>query len=210
MPPTATAEQPALIDHPPLPSYPVSEADFVKWCVDSTYAEWVNGEIILMSPVSPRHSEICSFLNTIATHVARSRRLGRVFGEPVHVRLPTGTRRSPDVFFISAARLDLVRPTEVDGAPDLIIEVISPESVTRDRREKFIDYQASGVAEYWIADPLTSRLEAYRPDGQRYARIADSGGFLASAVLPGFRLRPEWLWQDPLPLPADLLKELGT
>ena len=112
--------------------------------------------------------------------------------------------------FVARERSGLVHRTYLDGPPDLVVEIVSPDSVARDYREKYLDYQAAGVREYWIVDPLSQTLEASRLEDAAYRPIAEADGRVSSAVLPGFFLRPEWLWRQPLPKVRDVLRDLGV
>jgi hypothetical protein len=97
----------------------------------------------------------------------------------------------PDILVVLKARLLLLRPTFLDGAPDVAFEIVSPDSVVRDWREKYEEYQAAGVREYWVIDPTTRRIEAYALRGKKYHRIEeDDGGRIASAVLGDFTSAP--------------------
>ncbi len=91
------------------------------------------------------------------------------------------------------------------------MEVVSPESQTRDRRTKFREYQAAGVPEYWLPDPTLRTFEAYRigPDGQ-YVRLAERNGAVHSAVLPGLFFRVEWLRQLHPPEVDPVLTEMSA
>jgi Uma2 family endonuclease len=100
----------------------------------------------------------------------------------------------------------------VDGPADLVIEIMSPEGEERDRATKFVEYEAAGVPEYWLIDLL--RHEAYfnvlGEDGRYHLRLPAPDGTYVSPVLEGFRLRPDWLWREPLPSPEDALAELSA
>jgi Uma2 family endonuclease len=120
-------------------------------------------------------------------------------------------RRVPDLLFVSTERMGILKATEVDGAPDLIIEIVSPDSPARDWREKYLEYEAVGVREYWVIDPMSKRVEGYAlgADG-RYSLIEEKDGVVHSTVMTGFFLKPVWLWQEPLPNPLDILRELSV
>jgi Uma2 family endonuclease len=121
---------------------------------------------------------------------------------PAQIRLPR-SGREPDLFFVARHNLGQWREKHFEGAPDLIVEVISDESVTRDRIEKFEEYEEAGVKEYWIIDPRPHRRRAdfyvTGKDGQYMPAPLDNQGIYRSRELPGFWLQADWLWQDPLP-----------
>ena len=134
-----------------------------------------------------------------------------MFGPELFVRFAgLRRRRVPDLFFIANDRLGLLQVNHFEGAPDLIIEVVSPESRSRDLRDKYADYEAAGVREYWIIDPDEEELAVYALDaGGRFQKVAADSDRVASAVIPGFSLRAGWLWQSPLPGKRIVLREMG-
>jgi Uma2 family endonuclease len=90
------------------------------------------------------------------------------------------------------------------------VEVISPESIGRDRGEKFYEYERGKVPEYWLLDPLTQRAEFYQLNAGQYRMVpVDTQGVYRSSVLPGFWLKVSWLWQNPLPHPLQILGEIA-
>jgi Uma2 family endonuclease len=164
------------------------------------------------SPANLKHVDLAGFLNIILRLSVTSRGLGVVYGSELQVRFTSlRRRRVPDLLFISTERVSILKTTEVDGAPNLIIEIVSPDSLARDWREKYLEYEAAGVREYWVIDPMAQRVEIYAlsADGH-YMLIEEKDGVISSTVLPGFFLKPTWLWQEPLPNPLDVLKELGV
>ena len=194
---------------PPPPQ--MTEEEFVEWCDEDIRAEWVDGEVVVASPPSSRHADLVGFLLVIMRLIVARRNLGSVYGE-VQVRLATiRCRRVPDILFVAQDRLSIVHPNHIEGAPDLVVEIVSPDSVARDWEDKLLEYETGGVREYWVIDPMAQRIEAYVLGGdRRYASIQAQDATLHSNVLAGFWLRPSWLWQDPLPDPFEVLKELGV
>ncbi|MBI3361316.1 MAG: Uma2 family endonuclease [Chloroflexi bacterium] len=97
--------------------------------------------------------------------------------------------------------------------PDLAIEVISDDSVSRDLDDKFIEYQEAGVPEYWVIDPRPRRKRAlfYQADEQGLYQLIPVGrdGIYRSKAVPGFWLRVEWLWGDELPDPQLTFAEVA-
>ena len=115
-----------------------------------------------MSPVNTQHARLLSFLIELFRAFVAEHDLGEVFNEPYQVRFPKlRRRRSPNILFVSSARLGIITEQHVEGAPDLTVEIVSPQSQSRDRRDKYHDYQSAGVREYWIIDPLCQSVEAY-------------------------------------------------
>ncbi len=117
------------------------------------------------------------------------------------MKLPT-SGREPDVHFVATSHLDRLHETYLDGPADLVVEIVSPESAGRDRGDKFYEYRAAGIPEYWLIDPQLEQAEFYQLDAQgRYQLVPPDvqQGIYHSRVLPGFWLQVEWLWEDPLP-----------
>ena len=186
--------------------------EFLTWADEDTLAEWVDGEVMMTSPASRRHQEISGFVHTLLSFYVTIHDLGRVLFAPFQVKLgPDLPGREPDLLFVANEHLDRLKETYLDGPPDLVIEIVSPESQRRDRGEKFYEYEAAGVGEYWLIDPQRRQAEFYRPGQDGFYRPVppDAEGVYHSAVLPGFWLRVEWLWRDPLPTPVETLRLLS-
>lgn len=193
------------------PGRRMTEEEFVAWVRPKTRAEWVDGEVIIMAPDSNEHSRLVLFLGRLLAIVAEETDAGTTRGPEFTVRFgPQRRRRLPDILFISKPRMDLIRPYHLEGAPDLIFEVVSHESVDRDYRDKFEEYAAADVKEYWVADPLRRRLTAYSlTRSKRFRPVRPTAGLLRSKVLPRFGLKSEWLFPHPTRT-IDVLRELGV
>ena len=189
----------------------MSEEEFAAWCDEDTRAEFVDGTVALMSPVSRAHYQSSKFLLTLLEAYLQQRPLGELLGPEVAVRLRAGLRRVPDLLFVAAEHAGRIRETLVEGAPDAVWEIISPESEERDWREKFPEYEAAGVREYWLVNPLLRTAYLYRLNAEgRYERVEEADERLVSEAIPGFWLKPAWLWQEPRPRILDCLRELGA
>ena len=191
----------------------MSYEEFLEWLDEDTWAEWVDGEVVMLSPASRLHQDVRDFLLTLLRAFVELHDLGVVLSAPFQVKLEEVRRgREPDLLFVAREHLDRLKDTYLDGPPDLVVEIVSPESVSRDRGEKFYEYAQAGVPEYWLIDPQIRWADFYRlePEARRY-RPAFGGeeGVYRSEVLPGFWLRVEWLWQDPLPPVDEALLEVG-
>ena len=135
--------------------------------------------------------------------------LGVIRPAPFQMKLEQG--REPDLLFVASEHLKRLKETYLDGPADLVVEIVSPESVGRDRGTKFYEYERAGISEYWLIDPQTKRAEFYQlaAAGQYQLVPPDGEGIYRSVMLPNFWLRVEWLWQQPLPPVLDVLRELG-
>jgi Uma2 family endonuclease len=186
-------------DRPVAPPRRVTYEEFLEWADEDTWAEWVDGEVIVLSPASIPHQKLVSFLNFLIDLFVEVFDLGVVLTAPTQMKLGPGrSGREPDLLFVSKEHRDRVQRTRIDGPADLVVEIVSPESVERDRVEKLAEYEAAGVPEYWWIDPDERDAAFFQlgADG-RYQRVPpDGAGIYRSRVLPGFWLRVEWLWRD--------------
>lgn len=174
----------------------VSYEDFLATVPAGTRAEWVDGEIVYMTPQTDRHLLITGFLYKAISGYVELKGLGGLVAQAgFQVKLGR-SGREPDVFYLAPEHMDRFHRTFVDGAVDFAVEVISPESRVRDRRDKFGEYAEAGVREYWIIDPDAETLEVYW--------LSDSGEYelvplgdparAASRLIPGLWINPEWMW----------------
>ncbi|HXF60461.1 MAG TPA: Uma2 family endonuclease, partial [Caldilineaceae bacterium] len=176
--------------------------EFLEWGLqEGIRAEWVDGKVFLMSPNSPRHQRLMKFLLFLLDPYVQTNDLGEVFLAPLQMRLNVPPRgREPDLLFVAKEHLDRVRATHLDGPADLAVEIVSPESSGRDRETKLREYEIAGVPEYWIIDPEREEALFYQHLEGRYQLVLGGrNGRYLSAILPGFWLEVEWLWQEPLP-----------
>lgn len=185
--------------------------EFLDWVEEDIRAEWVDGEVIIMSPVSLRHQQLSDWLTAILLAFVETEGLGTVLSAPIQMRLQESSRE-PDLVFVAEKNAHRLKKTYVDGPADLVIEIVSPESVGRDRGEKYQEYEAAGIPEYWLIDPAREQAEMYLLDqkGRYQLQRVDEEHHYHARQLPGFWLDPTWLWQDPLPKILDVLRELAV
>lgn len=191
----------------------MSYQEWLAWEVEPAQSEWVDGEAIVFMPPSVLHARLLGFLHSLLAWYVEAFELGEVLQAPVEMRLHPGrSSREPDLLFVAEGHRARVGDQRIDGAADLVVELISDESVTRDRVEKFAEYQAAGIPEYWLLDPRPGhhRGQFFQlTDGLYRAIEPDADGRYRSAILPGFWLRPAWLWQEPLPTRRACLREIA-
>lgn len=185
----------------------MSYEEFLAWSDEDTHAEWVNGEVIIHMPPKDIHQATLGFLHLLIQLFVHLFDLGRVSIAPFEVLLQPGhASREPDLFFVARENLARLTQDRLVGPPDLAVEIISDDSVQRDRRDKFREYRLAGVREYWIIDPRPEKRRAdfFRLDehGEYELFATEDDARVTSQILPGFWLRPAWLWQadtlDPL------------
>lgn len=174
--------------------------EFLDWADEDTWAEWVDGRVEMASPANAKHQLVAGFLYKLLSGYVTFRQLGTVLIPPFQMKLPRSSGREPDLIFLDQSHISRLKETFVDGPVDLALEVISPESVTRDRNDKFKEYQSGGVNEYWLLDPDARQADFYQLHEGRYQLVLpDAQGIYHSRVVPGFWLNVAWLWQSPLP-----------
>src|SRR5262249_36748814 len=196
-----------------LPRLSMSYEEFLDWSDDTTHAEWVDGEVIVFMPPMELHQFVSGFLFTLLQRFVSLFNLGLVLDAPYEMHLPDGSSREPDILFISREHFDRRTPERLIGPADAVWEILSDSTARYDLREKFEAYRRNGVPECWMADPRPRhrQVDAFTRTGDgRYEPIPpDSQGRIRSIVLPGFWLKPDWLWQDPLPDPEALMLEIA-
>lgn len=177
---------------------------------DGVQAEWVEGQVIELSPASSWHQDLADFFTALLRVFVEIHNLGIVRSAPFQMKLgPNLSGREPDVLFVASQNLDRLKDSHLAGPADLAVEIISPDSRARDRGEKFYEYEAAGVREYWLIDRPRRQAEFYVRGEDGIFRLAPPGadGVYHSEVLVGLGLRVEWLWQDPLPTLISVLRE---
>jgi Uma2 family endonuclease len=187
----------------------MTEAAFLSSDFEA-FAEWVSGKVIYMT-VTDAHDTISGFVYSLLRFLAEERGLGRAKAAPFAMRLgPLHVIREPDVMFVLQDNLHRIRRAYLDGAADIVVEVVSPESRARDRRDKFYEYATAGVSEYWIVDPDRKRAHVFvlGEDGV-YEETPSVDGILRSRQLPDFWVREEWFWPETMPKVTTVLKEWG-
>lgn len=177
---------------------------FLEFGTETTHAEWVNGEVIVFMPPTIIHQDLVSFLVSLLRTYVQLLDLGKVLTAPLEMRLEAKkSGREPDILFIATENLHRLEDKRLSGPADLVVEVISNESVQRDRVDKFYEYQEAGVAEYWLIDPRPGkeRVDLYHllENGKYQAIIPDEQNRYYSTVLAEFWLKADWLWQKNLP-----------
>ncbi len=186
--------------------------EFCRLIKDGQKADLIDGVIYVASPDNFDANRLQVWLGSLLEYYVDTRDLGETFESGAAFRLAENQGPEPDLAFVRKKRLHLKRRGHFEGAPDLAIEIVSPESIDRDYEKKREQYRQAGVREYWIVDEMEQRLTLLRlTTAGEYREVRPRKGVLRSRVIRGFWLRPEWLWQQPRPklaaVTAELLKE---
>lgn len=206
--PTSTATRDA-----PNNRLRMSYDEWLAWDVaEGSMSEWVDGEVIVFMPPKIVHQRLLVWLSALLGLFVRHASVGELLIAPVEMRLAERrSSREPDILVVLNAHLDRVTEDRIDGPADLVIEIVSDDSVTRDRRDKLAEYEAAGIPEYWILDPRPGQQRSdffQLVEGRYQAMPLDERGRYQSRGLPGFWLDPTWLWDDPRPSPMQLLERI--
>lgn len=184
--------------------------EYLEMDVEGAYLEWIDGKVIGFMANNLQHQEIGSFLEILIRLHVEMNDLGRVVRGDFAMKLEKLKRgREPDLIFVSKKRAGLLKHKHLNGAADIAIEIVSPESIERDHETKFGEYEKAKIKEYWLIDPEKKQAKFYRLSESGFYQLVDTtGGTFYSEVLSGFFLRVEWLWQKQPPTLA-ALKELS-
>jgi Uma2 family endonuclease len=188
----------------------ISYEAFLSAQDEHPWAEWVDGEIVDMTPVGWEHQRVVRFLVTLLDLYVQAHKAGEIVFEPFQMKTgPDLPGRAPDIMFLSKENLKRLRPTHVEGPADLVVEVVSPGSRGRDRGDKFFEYEKGGVCEFWLVDPERKQAEFYvlGKTGVYRPVMPDADGIYRSTILKGLWLNVAWLWEDPHPASMSILKQ---
>jgi Uma2 family endonuclease len=169
----------------------------------------VDGRVSVSEIEGAQHSRLRRFIASILQLWAEEHEGGEVYLAPFALRLSDSVAREPDVFFVGRANARRVTTTHAEGAADLVVEVAGRDSRRRARGDKWCDYEAAGVTEYWLVDPERKVVEAWRIGTQGWydAVALGSPPVLRSEALQGLELPVAWLWYDPLPRLMQVARE---
>jgi Uma2 family endonuclease len=171
--------------------------DFVLFPDDGKRHELIDGEHFVTPSPNRRHQSVLANLARILLPIVRERRSGHLYFAPFDVVLTRHDVVEPDLLYVSAERSAVLTDANVQGAPDLVVEVISPSSRRQDEVLKRDLYERGGVAEYWIVDPEAETVKVFRrAEGEagisRFGRplllTLRDGDALAIPLLPGVEI----------------------
>ncbi len=171
--------------------------DYLKLEGDKRY-EIIGGELIEVPAPTTTHQRIVGKLFRLISNFVEDKALGEVFVSPVDVILSDENVVQPDIVFVSKGRKDIIRERGVFGAPDLVVEVISPSTLKRDTEDKKKLYSEHGVKELWLIFPCERAVEVFLLKEKDYevCSFAYEKGKISSCLLKGLEINLEKLFKE--------------
>ncbi len=167
--------------------------DYLLFPEDGRRHELIGGEHYVTPSPNRKHQTILANLHRILGNYVHERRMGELFFAPFDTIFSDLDVVQPDMLFVSAQRLSIVTDKNIQGAPDLVVEVLSETTRRADEITKRKLYEQYGVGEYWVVDPELETIKIYRASDQGYVRAAElsreTGATLTSPLFPGLKLR---------------------
>jgi len=159
--------------------------------------ELYEGELVLNPSPRPRHQVVIGNLYVLLAEHVRGHRLGEVYLSPIDVILSRITVLQPDIVYVDPTRLEIVTERAIEGAPTLVVEVLSPSTDARDRGAKLALYARYGIPFYWIVDPVARSVQALRLSGESYEPVARLDATMPAALPPltDLLLDPTAVWR---------------
>ncbi len=173
----------------PNPLIKFTYDDYLNTPKDKRY-ELLDGDLVALSSPEEFHQRVSILLGAKLVQFAVEHSLGRVYHAPFDVVLSDMDVVQPDLIFVSNERTDNITPANIQGAPDLVVEILSPSTATRDKTFKRSLYARHGITEYWMVDLTEKTITVLRLDEHGFEVIDTygEGESLTSPTLQGFTL----------------------
>jgi len=163
---------------------------------DGNRYEVIDGELYVTPPPVRDHQHSSSQLHGILWSYLQSNPIGLIYAAPIGVILDTPSGVQPDLVYVSNARQDILTPDGIEGAPDLVVEILSPSTRSRDLGIKLRRYEAAGVPHYWMLDPRARTLLVHELTASGYGEPVTfgSGEVFRPTLFPGLEIEVARLW----------------
>jgi len=181
----------------PNPRLKFTVKDYMSMPGDKRY-QLLDGAMILAHSPTTRHQTIAQRLNLALQEFVAAGSLGRLWFAPLDVVLSNHDVAQPDILFVSNERSSIVTDANIQGAPDLVVEILSPGTAEHDRGYKQALYGRHGVREYWLVDPDAETVEVLTLGDQGLTPTATyrRGEVLASPLLEGMSLELDQVFSE--------------
>ena len=174
----------------PNPLIKFTYEDYLNTPEDKRY-ELLDGDLVALSSSEEFHQRVSILLGAKLFLFKSEHSLGRIYHAPFDVVLSNTDVVQPDLIFVSNERADIITPANIQGVPDLVVEILSPSTATRDKTFKRSLYARHGITEYWMVDLATKTITILRL-GERGFEVINTygeGETLTSPTLQGFPLK---------------------
>lgn len=157
---------------------------------DGYFYELINGEIVKRSSPDTDHQNASSNLTFLLQSFVREKKLGQIFFAPYDVFLDEENMLQPDIIFVAKESKAIIKKGCIEGAPNLVVEILSRGTFKKDRGDKFNLCRSVGIPEYWIVDPRSETIEIYVLQKGDYepSSYAMEKGEIESQVLVGLKV----------------------
>ena len=164
-------------------------SDYEKLGEGAPY-ELIGGKLTMNPAPVPYHQIISRNMEFCLFAFVKKHDLGEVFDAPIDIYLGEKEVYQPDIIFISKERVSIIGKKYIEGAPDLVIEILSESTAYNDLKKKKKVYESSGVKEYWIVDPQEATVEIHILQNGIYIlqKEFQKDEILKSSLFPGFEL----------------------
>jgi Uma2 family endonuclease len=177
----------------------ISEDEFYRRVDEDSPWQYLGGRPVMAAAASNRHENLFSFLLTLLRGFLDERGGGAVRGSRYPMRLDPSWSPEPDLLIVGERKRSKMTQQRLEGPADLVIEIASESDPGFDRREKLPRYLEAEIPEIWLIDPFenTVLVQVLAAEGYKTRQVAS--GRLESAVVRGFWIDVDWLWQDEPP-----------
>lgn len=156
---------------------------------EGTWCQVVNGRLIMSPSYTVQHQSTAGDVLMALHDFVKTQKLGKIIMGPIDSYLDDQNFFQPDILFVSNERMHIIQD-HIYGAPDLVVEILLPESAELDKVEKKAVYERCGVKEYWLVDPETKEVTGCSLQGNVYVEIPLQSGLLVSPLLGCLFLKP--------------------
>jgi Uma2 family endonuclease len=186
---------------PGHPGVKLTYDDFALFPDDGKRHELIDGEHYVTPSPNLKHQTVSGNIHILIAVWLEDHPIGRIYYAPFDVVFSRFDVVEPDLLYVSNARMaEVLTPANVQGAPELVIEIGSPSTRKRDETIKRHLYERSGVSEYWIVDPELDVVRVYRRDGDGFGRAIElsreTNEVLATPLLPGLEMTLARIFRD--------------
>lgn len=207
--PTKAPPKRRLARRKPVPARLMTSEEFLDWLEPGKRADLIDGEIHLHSPVNIRHANLVNFLDhLLRLFLQATDTPGALHRETVAIRLNLRDTFMPDLEFFEPYQVAQFAEAHIPLAPRFCVEVLSLSTKRNDLGRKFIAYEAHGVEEYWLIDPMAGEHRFFRRAGQMFQEFAVAEERIGSVTIAGFWIKRAWLGPENPPKVGACLGEI--